>query len=574
MKPFIQLDHVSYTYPGRDQPALDDLNLTLMEGECVALVGANGSGKTTLARHLNALLIPTAGRVMVAGKSTSDRAYRDAIHTMVGMVFQNPADQVVTTIVEEDVAFGPENLGLPPAEIRTRVDEALEAVGLSKLRTRPPHFLSAGQMQRLALAGVLAMRPRCVVFDEATSMLDPAGRRMVNDWMALLRAQGLTVVYITHYMSEAAFADRVIVLDSGRVVLDGSPHQIFCERDRLEALGLELPPALRLAESIAPLVGGLPGGLLTGDALLAALAGCDGAGLVSRGVSPRPVDESVPLIEVDNLSHVYLAGTPFAAQALNDANLVVRAREPHGLLGATGAGKSTLLQHLNGLLRPQSGRVTVLDQDLRDQAVDIRDIRRRVGLVFQNPELQFFEQYVGDEIAFGPRQSGAKTGLAERVRQAMALVGLDFSAYKDRLTFTLSGGERRKVALASTLALEPEILLLDEPTAGLDPVSRREVMATLNRLQREGVSLVLSSHNMDDLAAMTRRLTVFQNGSDLFGGPTGEVFGEVDRLKAAGLEPPLAAKAAAVLKSKGWPLPVGIATPDELVSGLERCRRE
>jgi energy-coupling factor transport system ATP-binding protein len=570
MDPLITLEHVSYTYPDRDEPALRSLDLEIYEGQSVALVGANGSGKTTLARLLNALLLPTAGRVLVANLDTADPRSRDAVHTLVGMVFQNPADQVVASLVEEDVAFGPENIGLPPHEIAARVEEALREVDLWDLRQRPPHFLSAGQTQRLALAGVLAMRPRCIIFDEATAMLDPAGRRTVRAWMDRLHREGLTVIFITHFMDEAARADRVIALHRGQVALDGPPAVVFADRDRLETLGLEQPPAARLAERLRSSLPTLPGDLLTTESLLAALPAYTGP----QG-SPHSPDPEVPsgevLMDVRHLRHIYLEGTPFASRALEDASLAVNAGEPHGLLGATGAGKSTLLQHLNGLLRPQAGSVRVLGLDLSDPNLDIKSVRRRVGLVFQNPELQFFEQYVGDEIAYGPRLAGVKD-LAARVRWAMTLVGLDFDLFKDRLTFTLSGGERRKVALASTLALQPEILLLDEPTAGLDPVSRRELITNLQRLQAEGRAMVVSSHQMEDMAVLVRRLTVYRRGKDVLTGTTAEVFNQTAALAKAGLEPPLAAQAADRLRELGWPLPGGLVTPSALQAAVEQVR--
>ena len=244
---FIELEHVSFEYPNASVAALDDVSLTIQEGERVALVGSNGSGKTTLARMLNALYLPTAGKVRVAGMDTADLALHRSIRQVVGMVFQNPEDQIVAAVVEEDVAFGMENLGVPTVEMRRRVDDTLQTFDLWEHRQRPPFLLSAGPMQRLALAGVLVMEPRVVVCDETTAMLDPAGRRTVMARIDELHRGGATIIYITHFMGEAARAERVIALSRGRVELDGPPHEVFSDAERLAQLGLHLPPAAALA---------------------------------------------------------------------------------------------------------------------------------------------------------------------------------------------------------------------------------------------------------------------------------------------------------------------------------------
>lgn len=563
--------HFTYITPGSPpRPALDGVSLRIEAGEYVAIVGANGSGKSTLARHLNALLLPTAGVVRIAGLDTRERQHRRAIRQLVGMVFQRPDDQIIATTVEEDVAFGPENLGLPPQQIRARVRQALETVNLWDVRLRPPHLLSAGQMQRVALAGVLAMTPRCIVFDEATAMLDPAGRRTARLMMAELHAQGITIITITHFMDEALDAERVLVLDQGRLALDGPPAQVFADAQRLHTLGLELPPIALLAQRLHEAIPALPTGLLSAPALTSALDAlphrtvADPPPAVSAPPPPGP-----PWIEVEALGHVYLKGTPLEHRALQAVTLTIPEHGAHGLLGATGSGKSTLLQHLNGLLRPQEGRVRIGPFDLNHPQVDMRAVRRSAGLAFQMPELQIFEQYVGDEIAFGPRLQGLSgAALRERVRWAMALVGLDFVAFKDRPTFALSGGERRKVALASVLALQPTTLLLDEPTAGLDPVSRRELLAHFQALRDTGMTVVVSSHRMEDLARMTETLTVMAHGTSVLHGPAAAVFAQEGPLRRLGLGLPAVAEIASALRARGWPIAAGVLTAEALVTQL------
>lgn len=573
MSALISIEHLTFRYGGEgasNTPALDDVCLQFQPGEFTCILGANGSGKTTLARHLNGLLTPNSGKVVVAGLDTRDKRSLGAIRQRVGMVFQHPEDQIIASTVEEDIAFGPENLGLPPEDIRRRVESAIEASGLQAHRNRPPHLLSGGQTQRLALAGVLAMRPDVVVFDEATTMLDPAGRRMALEWMAGLHAAGLTVLFVTHNMQEAALAGRAVVLNGGRVVFDGPPRALFAHPD-LAAWGLELPPAAALAARLRVCLPGLPDSIMTLDELLAGLPIGPGGQPVSASAAARA---DLPLkIEVQGLEHVYLSGTPLAHTALKNANLRVFEGRAHGLVGATGSGKSTLLQHLNGLLRPQKGSVRVGPYTLGLREPPTREVTRSVALVMQNPEMQFFETFVGDEIAFGPRQYPLDEPLAHRVRRAMETVGLDFEGFKDRPTHALSGGEKRKVALASALALQPGILLLDEPTAGLDPVSRRHVLDVLRALLADGVDLVLSSHQMEDIAALAADVTAFRKGSDVLSGPAYEVFSQSERLHEIGLEAPAAAVTAQRLRSLGWPLPPGLITADALVDALVHIER-
>ena len=275
MPPFIETQGLEHAYPlegGGQVVALRGVDLTIKRGEFVALVGPNGSGKSTLARHLNGLLMPTAGQVWVEGLLTSDAGNLWAVRQRVGMVFQNPDNQLVASTVEEDVAFGPENLGLPPAEIRRRVDEALHTVGLVEHRTHPPQMLSGGQKQLVAVAGALATRPACIVFDEPTSMLDPPGRRQILETIQHLNAaERITIVLITQSMEEASAARRVVVMDEGRIVMDGPPEEVFGQGERLRAVGLDLPPAVEIAERLRAAGLALPRGLMTVEAMARAL---------------------------------------------------------------------------------------------------------------------------------------------------------------------------------------------------------------------------------------------------------------------------------------------------------------
>jgi energy-coupling factor transport system ATP-binding protein len=278
----ITAENLVYEYgPTEDRrnPALGGVNLAISPGEFVAIIGHNGSGKSTLAKHFNALLLPTSGVVTVKGMRTSDPRNLWRIRQTVGMVFQNPDNQIVATTVEEDVAFGPENLGVPPAEIRRRVREALECVDMVDYTRHPPHLLSGGQKQRVAIAGVVAMRPECIVLDEPTAMLDPSGRREVLGTITRLnREEGITIVLITHFMNEAVQADRVIVMEAGRIVLEGSPRRVFAQVETLRALHLDVPQVTELAYELNKEGAGLAPDILTVEEFADAITGADGEG--------------------------------------------------------------------------------------------------------------------------------------------------------------------------------------------------------------------------------------------------------------------------------------------------------
>lgn len=272
---FIEIENLVHRYEGRDEsepPALKGVNISVEEGEFLAIVGTNGSGKSTLAKHLNAILLPTAGRVTVDGRNTADPAELWEIRKTVGMVFQNPDNQIIAAIVEDDVAFGPENLGVPPEEIRQRVKEALASVRMEKYRDFAPHLLSGGQKQRIAIAGALAMQTRCLVLDEPTSMLDPVGRRSLMETVKRLhREQGITVILITHFMEEAIGADRVIVLSKGQAVMEGTPREVYCREQEMKSLGLEVPLAAEVAARLRRNGLKLPEDIMTDEELAVAL---------------------------------------------------------------------------------------------------------------------------------------------------------------------------------------------------------------------------------------------------------------------------------------------------------------
>ncbi len=567
---FFEIENLTFKHPGAGEdrrPALKDVSIKIAEGEWIALIGANGSGKTTLARHMNGLFTPSHGSVKVKGLDTAKSADLPQIRSLVGMVFQSPEDQIISSLVLEDTAFGPENMALPTEEVKVRVEAALNEVRMWDHREKAPHLLSAGQIQRVALAGVLAMQPRCIIFDETTAMLDPMGRQAVLNRMQNLHQAGITIIMITHSMDEAILAERAIVLDQGRLVMDGEPQAIFKDQSLLERCHLEIPAFLQAGRLLEKYFS-IPAAQFTDMQQILAAIPVNPKDLRKSKTDPGdPGNGSSVLVEVNDLRHVYQAGTPFESQSLSGVSFEVYQGKVHGLVGATGSGKSTLLQHLNGLYLPQSGRVRVGEFDLNDGKVDISALRRYVGIVFQNPEAFFFEHYVGDEIAFGPKQLYGRDGLRDRVRTAMEQVGLDFEDFKDRSTMALSGGEKRKVALASTLALTPGLLVLDEPSAGLDPLSRSNLLKTLQGLHSNGLQIILSSHNMDDIAFLSERMTLLNHGVSLASGAVSDIFGSAELMERANLIVPPGALFAQTLRQNGWPLSPGCIT----FGAVEKC---
>ena len=584
---------VSFSYDGVT-PALDGIDLNIEDGEFFCILGGNGSGKSTFAKHLNALLQPDAGTVRINGMDASDPELVYDIRSTAGMVFQNPDDQLVATLVEDDVAFGPENLGVPSVQIAQRVREALKGVGLVGFERHETHALSGGQKQRVALAGVLAMEPRVLILDEASSMLDPRGRKGLMKVCRALRDRGMTIVMITHFMEEAAEADRVAVFRAGRVAMLGAPEEILTRADELAQLNLDMPASCSLGRALR--AKGVPVCAQVREAdmvaeiaqVYAERSGADVAGRPSASDS-RVLDHassaadgmvaSEPVIEISHLSHSYSLSArerrrwrkrsttvgasgkqtlwgndPNSPWALRDVSLTVRRGEFLGLAGHTGSGKSTLVQHLNGLIRPQEGSVCALGLDLSSKK-GAAAVKAKVGVVFQYPERQLFAETVAQDVAFGPRNLGLpQDEVVRRVATSLARVGLDLAAIGDKSPFELSGGQQRRVAFAGVLAMEPEVLVLDEPMAGLDPAARRDFLELIDRLHREGLTVVMVSHSMDDLANCCDRIVVMNEGAVFADGAPAQVFAHANELKSIGLGVPAAQRMALSLVQAGVPL--------------------
>lgn len=589
----IECRSVSFSYDGA-VPALDGVDLNIEDGEFFCILGGNGSGKSTFAKHLNVLLQPDAGTVRINGMDASDPELVYDIRSTAGMVFQNPDDQLVATLVEDDVAFGPENLGVESAQIAQRVREALKAVGLVGFERHETHALSGGQKQRVALAGVLAMEPRVLILDEASSMLDPRGRKGLMKACRALHDRGMTIVMITHFMEEASEADRVAVFRAGRVAMLGTPEEILTRADELAQLNLDMPASCCLGMELR--AKGVPVHAQVREVDMVAeiaqtYAERSGAGTVGQSSAPQSEivggtvsasnedDVPEPVIELSHVSYSYSLSArerrrwrkrsavadksnkqalwgndPSSPWALRDVSLTVRRGEFLGLAGHTGSGKSTLVQHLNGLIRPQEGSVRALGLDLSNKK-DAAAVKAKVGVVFQYPERQLFAETVAQDVAFGPHNLGLpQDEVDRRVESSLSRVGLDLSTVGDKSPYELSGGQQRRVAFAGVLAMEPEVLVLDEPMAGLDPAARRDFLELIDRLHRDGLTVVMVSHSMDDLANCCDRIVVMNEGAVFAEGTPEQVFAHADELKSIGLGVPAAQRMALALTEAGVPL--------------------
>lgn len=571
-----------------EKTALEQVSLDIEKGSFVAILGHNGSGKSTLAKHLNALLLPTEGTVYISDRLSSDEKNLWKIRQSTGMVFQNPDNQIVANVVEEDVGFGPENMGVPTEEIWKRVDASLKAVGMEAYRLQSPNKLSGGQKQRVAIAGIMAMKPQIIVMDEPTAMLDPSGRKEVLDTVhELNRKEKITVILITHYMEEVIDADRVVVVDGGRIVDDGTPRQIFSQVEQLKRYHLDVPQVTELAWELKK--EGLPftDGVLTIDEFadefktvwekstpdLKKANENKAQNALEENTVEKNIDkennsdteknfneetnlsESPVLLKLDHVTHVYDPDSKNPFPALNDVTLSIRKNEFIGIIGHTGSGKSTLIQHLNGLMKPTSGTITYEGNDIWQEGYPLKTLRSKVGLVFQYPEYQLFEETVFKDVCFGPKNQGlTEEEIKSRAKEALKMVGVDESLYEVS-PFELSGGQKRRVAIAGVLAMNPEILILDEPTAGLDPKGRDDILGQLSKLQKErGITIVLVSHSMEDVAQYAGRLLVVNGGKIVFDDQPRKVFEHEKELHAMGLAIPQVTQLMHRLKTQGYPV--------------------
>lgn len=573
-------DYLQYKEEGQDPElnrAIDSVDLEIQAGQFIAILGHNGSGKSTLAKHINGLLVPTEGTLWVDQMDTSSLDDIWKIRQRAGMVFQNPDNQIIGTVVEEDVGFGPENLGVPTEDIWKRVDDSLEAVGMTAYRHHSPNKLSGGQKQRVAIAGVMAMKPKCIVLDEPTAMLDPNGRKEVLRAVRDLNHQEkVTVILITHYMEEVVWADDVYVMDQGKIVMHGTPREIFSRVEELQEYRLDVPQVTLLAHELEKAGAQIPKGILTIQELTDALK----TAKISKKATPElekvsektgedqervsEKKEEQPVLRMEHIQYTYNPGTAYQMHALKDVNLEIPHGQFVGIIGHTGSGKSTLIQHFNGLMKPTSGTVSFEGKDIWAENYDLRKLRSQVGLVFQYPEHQLFETDVLTDVCFGPKNQGlSKEECEERAKTALHHVGLD-ETYYEKSPFELSGGQKRRVAIAGVLAMDPKVLILDEPTAGLDPRGRDEILDQIAELhEKRGITILLVSHSMEDIAKYVDRIIVMNRGEKAFDGVPKAVFSHYKELEEIGLAAPQITYIVHALKEQGFSVDTSATTVEE-----------
>ncbi len=563
----IRAEQVRFQYKKRDvdgnviatEEILKGVDLTIKKGEFIALLGRNGSGKTTFLKQLNAILRPSEGTVTVDEMGTRDAEKLYDIRQHVGMVFQNPDNQMVAANVEEEVAFGPENLGMESDIIVARVKQALEQVRMWKRRKTAPNHLSGGQKQRIAIAGILAMHPDYIVLDEPTAMLDPKGRKEVMEALQRLnQEQEMTVILITHDMEEAALASRVILLADGQVRFDGTPEKFFGADVLLAEMGMEAPLSYRVQQAM-----GSAANLQSG-----AGEKRDKCKIDALDIFEKDKD----LLSLQHVSYIYSPGTAYEKVALDDVSLSLGKGEIVGLAGHTGSGKSTMIQLLNGLLKPTGGTVTFEGKDIHAKGYSGNYLRSRVGMVFQYPEHQMICDTVWEDVAFGPGKQGlTEEACNARVEEALRFVDLP-EKYYQASPLQLSGGQKRRVAIAGVLAMHPEYIILDEPAAGLDAEGKREIFDRIRRMSREqGIGVLLVSHSMEDLAEYADRIIVLDDGKKILDDRPAQVFAKRETLADCGLDVPETVKLADKLRANGYQIPQNVIREKELLDYLGNC---
>ena len=588
----VKTDKLVFEYEKRDeegnvigkQRAIDEVDIQIEKGRFIAILGHNGSGKSTFAKHIHALLVPGGGTMWVGGRDTKDEDELWNIRQSAGMVFQNPDNQIIATVVEEDVGFGPENLGVPTKEIWQRVDDALEKVGMTEYRYRSPNKLSGGQKQRVAIAGVVAMRPECIVLDEPTAMLDPNGRKeVIRTVRDLQKQEKVTVILITHYMEEVTDADYIYVMDKGKVVMEGKPEQIFSKVDLLKHYRLDVPQATAVADELIRKGFPVSAGTLTREALCREVVSLArergriqdplGKEVYRDEVKSRP--DGDPVLRLKNLNYIYNPGTAYEKHAMKGVDLDIWQGEFIGIIGHTGSGKSTLIQHLDGLIRATGGELFFQGENIYQEGYSMKTLRQQVGLVFQYPEHQLFEADVLSDVCFGPKNQGlSDEECRQRAKEALQMVGFPETLY-NASPFDLSGGQKRRVAIAGVLAMRPKVLVLDEPTAGLDPKGRDDILDQIALLQKTThMTVILVSHSMEDVARYVDRIIVMNRGEKIFDDTPKRVFRHYKRLEEVGLAAPEVTYLMHELRAQGIPVSTDITLVEEAADEIERVLKQ
>lgn len=529
----ISIEGLTFSYAGKNKPALKNISARIEDGSFVCIMGHGGAGKSSLCYTFNAL-IPKffrgdySGRVLLRGKEAAIQSVAQLSHT-VGLSLQDFEAQLFSTNVELEMAFGPENHGLPRPEIERRIQHYLGVIGLEPFRQRQPATLSGGQKQRLAIGSVLAMEPDILVLDEPTTDLDPKGANEVLLLAHSLRQAGRTLLMVLPEPEMALEADQVWLMREGELIAQGHPIEILTDLPALKSCGVKLPSFIELFMALD-----WPGLPLTLNQALTLIEGHQLIKNQTPAYQPETLDQTQGpvILQAEDLTYAY----PFGEKkALKGINLTIHDGEFIALLGQNGSGKTTLAKHFNGLLKALTGRVWVEGKPIT--AYDHKALARKVGYVFQNPDHQIFARTVEEEIGFGLKVLGVdpKT-IRKRVTGALEVVELQ--GYEKQIPFTLTKGERQRVAVASVLAAQPQVIILDEPTTGLDYQHQMSIMELLKALNRKGHTIIIITHSMWVAAEYARRTAVLKDGTVLLDGPTRRVFADQSALALASLSPP------------------------------------
>ncbi|MBM4347229.1 MAG: energy-coupling factor ABC transporter ATP-binding protein [Deltaproteobacteria bacterium] len=533
MRPYLSIQNLSFTYRGGNRPALKNINAEIDGATFVVLMGHGGAGKSTLCCSLNSL-IPRffrgeyRGHVLIKGKEVPCHTVSEMSHH-VGMVLQDFESQLFSTNVELEMAFGPENHCLSRKEIGRRIEQYLTFVGLKSFRQREPATLSGGQKQRLAIGSVLSLEPEILVMDEPTTDLDPVGREEVLSLAEKFRQENRILLIVDHEPETALCADQVWLMQEGEVIAKGSPEKVLQNLPKLKSCGIKPLPTIELFERM-----GWSGQPLTVESAINVIERhhlVKPHGPFSTTVPSRSMKSS-PLLSAERLRFVY---PQFQTEALHDINLSINEGEFVALLGQNGSGKTTLAKHFNGLLKPSSGQVLVQGKPTNDYSHP--ELARQVGYVFQNPDHQIFARTVQEEVGFGLKALGENPPTISK-RVADALETVDLQGYEEKNPFALTRGERQRIAVASVLATQPRVIILDEPTTGLDYPQQKNMMEMLRHLNQKGHTIVIITHSMWVAAEYATRTIVMKDGSILADGRTRDIFADEAILERASLRPP------------------------------------
>ena len=591
MDPIIRIDHVSFSYGEASARALDDVTLSVSPGDFLGIIGPSGAGKTTLAsamsgavpHHYTGLLF---GSVLVDGKDTCAVTLTD-ISQVVGSVLQDIDTQMVASVVEDEMLFGLENFGVPHSQIEERVIDALETVGIADLRERDIATLSGGQKQKVAIAAILALRPRVLVLDEPTAALDPASSRMVFETLrSINRELGVTVVIIEQKVALLSeYASRIAVMQGGRIALEGTPSEVFSHSAELRSIGVDSPRVTRISNSLAArglieagepclnvreaslLIQNLckasspaPRAAATAGAARSTIASPGECGMAESPRRPAVKPGASPVVRLRDVTYTY----PGGGASVRHLNLEVYPGEFVGLVGQNGAGKTTATKLVNGLLKPSSGTVEVAGLDTRTARTS--QIARHAATLFQNPDHQICRDTVLDEVAFGLELGGVD---AETALERAHAVAEDFGLPLGEAPFSLSRGQRQMVALASVVVLEPELVILDEPTSGLDYRECMTVMETVRRMADRGSAVIMVCHDMEVVSDFAERLVVMADGEIAAAGPTHDLFADESLMKRASMRPPQVVELANELAHTVSPRFLGLYEVLDVVSCTE-----